>query len=105
VVADAPGINMLRIVVATGPGQVTLTLEGSLAGPWVVELEDAWRAARPGLHDRSLCVDLTAVDHVDEAGKYLLALLSRDGAHLTTAGAAMTELVRAIAEDWPPREK
>ena len=56
------------------------------------------------LSDRYLCVDLTAVDHVDEAGKYLLALLSRDGARLTTAGAAMTELVRTIAEDWPPSE-
>ncbi len=96
---------MLRIVVAEGPGQVTLKLEGTLAGPWVVELEHAWRAARSRLNGRSLRVDLTAVDHVDEAGKYLLALLSRDGAHLTTAGAAMTELVRAIAEDWPPSEK
>ena len=26
---------MLRIVVETGPGQVTVKLEGSLAGPWV----------------------------------------------------------------------
>jgi len=94
---------MLRIVVADEPGQVTLKLEGSLAGPWVVELEHAWRAARRGRNGRSLRVDLTAVDHVDEAGKYLLALLSRDGAHLTTAGAAMTELVRTISEGWPPR--
>ena len=96
---------MLRIVVEAGPDQVTVKLEGSLAGPWVTELEQAWRTTRPGLNDRSLCVDLTAVDHVDEAGKYLLALLSRDGARLTTAGAAMTELVRTIAEDWPPPEK
>ena len=95
---------MLRIVAAEGPGQVTLKLEGSLAGPWVVELEHVWRAARPRLSGRSLGVDLTAVDHVDEAGKYLLALLSRDGAQLTAAGAAMTELVRMIAKDWPLRE-
>ncbi len=96
---------MLRIVVAEGPDHVTLKLEGNLAGPWVVELEHAWRAARPRLNQRSLAVDLTAVGYVDEAGKYLLALLSRDGAHLTTAGAAMTELVRTIGEDWPLREK
>jgi hypothetical protein len=92
---------MLRIVFAEGPGQVTLRLEGSLAGPWVAELEHAWRAARPGLGGRSLRVDLTPVDYVDEAGKYLLALLSRDGAQVTAAGTAMTELVRTIAEDWP----
>ncbi len=96
---------MLRIVVAELPGQVTLKLEGSLAGPWVVELEHAWRAARPKLAGRSLGVDLTAVDYVDEAGKYLLALLSRDRAQVTAAGTAMTELVRTIAEDWPLREK
>ncbi len=96
---------MLRIAVAEGPGQVTLKLEGSLAGPWVAELEHAWRAARPGLNGRSLCVDLTAVDYVDEAGKYLLALLRRDGAQVTAAGTAMTELVRTIAEEWPLNEK
>ena len=62
----------------------------------------AGRQAR--LNGRSLCVDLTAVDHVDEAGKYLLALLSRDGAQVMAAGTAMTELVRTIAEDWPPSE-
>jgi len=48
---------MLRIVVETGPGQVTVKLEGSLAGPWVAELEQAWRTTKPGLNDRSLCVD------------------------------------------------
>ena len=96
---------MLRIVVGDGPGQVTLKLEGSLAGPWVAELEHAWRAARPGLNGRSLGLDLTAVDYVDEAGKYLLALLTRDGAEVTAAGTAMTELVRTIAEDWPLGEK
>ena len=96
---------MLRIVVGDGPCEVTLKLEGSLAGPWVAELEHAWRAARPGLNSRSLCVDLTAVDYVDDAGKYLLALLSREGAQVTAAGTAMTELVRRIAEDWPLREE
>jgi anti-anti-sigma regulatory factor len=96
---------MLRIVVEARPEQVTVKLEGSLAGPWVAELEEAWRSTKPGLNDRSLCLDLTAVDHVDEAGKYLLALLSCDGARLTTAGTAMTELVRTISEGWPPSEK
>ena len=94
---------MLRIVVGEGSDQVTLKLEGSLAGPWVAELEHAWRAARPGLKGRSLGVNLTAVDYVDEAGKYLLALLSGYGAHLTATGTAMTELVRTIAEDWSRR--
>ena len=96
---------MLRIVVEAGPGQVTVKLEGSLAGPWVAELEQAWRTTKLGLNDRSLRVDLTGVDYVDEAGKYLLVLLSRDGAQVTAAGTAMTELVRRIATDWPLGER
>jgi hypothetical protein len=36
---------MLRITVHDTPQQVTLKLEGSLTGSWVVELEDCWRVA------------------------------------------------------------
>src|SRR5258708_40235365 len=94
---------MLKIVVGEGSDQVTLKLEGSLAGPWVAELEHAWRAARPGLKGRSLGVNLTAGDYVDEAGKDLLGLLSGYGGPLTATGAALTELVRPIAEEWSRR--
>ncbi len=96
---------MLRITVHEEPDQVRLKLEGNLAGPWVAELEDAWRAAQPGLAGRSLSVDVAAVGYVDSAGKYLLALLRRSGAHVMASGTVMTELVRTIAEDWPLREK
>src|SRR5258707_592649 len=93
---------MLRIAVAEGPGQVTLKLEGSLAGPWVAELEHAGGPARRGLNARPVCVDLPGVDYVEEAGKSLLALLRRAGPQVRAAGTAMTELVRTIAEEWPP---
>ncbi len=95
---------MLRITVQYEPDQVTLKLEGKLSGIWVAELEDSWRAANSTLAGRSLRVDLTAVDRVDSASNYLLALLRRSGAQLIASGTAMTELVRSIARDWPLNE-
>src|SRR5262247_2835862 len=70
---------MLRITVQDEPEQVTLKLEGNLGGIWVTELEDSWRAVNSTLAGRPLLLDLTAVDRVDSAGNYLLALLRRGG--------------------------
>lgn len=93
---------MLKISVQDEPQQVTLKLEGSLAGTWVMELEDSWRTANPTLAGRPLCVHLNRVEHVDNAGRYLLALLCYRGALLTADGIVMTEFIRTLAEDWPP---
>jgi ABC-type transporter Mla MlaB component len=92
---------MLRITVQDEPDQVTLKVEGNLGGIWVTELEDSWRAANATRAGRSLRLDLTAVDRVDSAGNYLLALLRRSGVQLIASGTAMSELVRNIARDWP----
>jgi len=96
---------MLRITVQDGIDEVTLKLEGTLAGTWVSELEDCWRATASKLAGRSLRVQLSAVEHVDNAGMYLLALLRLRGVQLTASGAMMTEVVRGIAGDWPLREE
>ena len=92
---------MLRITVQDEPDQVMLKLEGNLDGIWVAELEDSWRAVNSTLAGRSLCLDLTAVDCVNNARSYLLALLCRSGVQLIASGMAMSELVRGIARDWP----
>lgn len=97
--------QMLKISTQDEPYQVTLKLEGSLAGTWVTELEDSWRAVNPTLDGRALCVHLAAVEHVDNAGRYLLALLRYKGVHLNAEGIVMTELIRTIQEDWPPAPK
>jgi anti-anti-sigma regulatory factor len=95
---------MLRITVTPESALIRLKLEGDLAGTWVTELEESWRAAHSIRGDRRIYLDLTAVEHVDRAGMYLLALLRCSGAHLIASGTLMTELVRAIAGDWPVRE-
>jgi len=81
-----------------------LKLEGKLVGIWVTELEAAWRSAASGLADRSLHLDMRAVDHVDQAGVFLLALLRQRGVQLTVSGMVMSELVRSIDEEWPRLE-
>ena len=96
---------MLKITVQESPGEVRLKLEGNLAGAWVTELEDCWRSAHSILAGRPLCVDLTAVEQVDRAGRYLLALLRRNGARLVASGAVMTELVRTLSGDGPLSEE
>jgi ABC-type transporter Mla MlaB component len=91
---------MLRITVYETPEQISLKLEGSLTGSWVMELEDCWRSASLDPAGRVLCVDLTEVDNVDTAGQYLLALLHNRGVNLIASGLVMTELVAGIKEQW-----
>jgi ABC-type transporter Mla MlaB component len=92
---------MLRISKDDDPNQVTLYLEGSLSGAWVMELEDSWRSMTATPSDRGIKVHLRGVNHVDNAGKYLLALLRYRGVQLSADGIETTELLRDLAQDWP----
>lgn len=93
---------MLRITTEAEPQKVTLKLEGELTGIWVSELFDAWRAELPTLGSRALSIDLSAVDRVDKAGEYLLALMRCTGsAQLVGCGILTRDLIHTIARDWP----
>ena len=94
---------MLRITVHDTPNEVTLKLEGSLAGAWVAELEEAWRASNSKLVGRVIRVDMTRVDRVDPAGKYLLALL-RDRETVLVSSGKVTQ-IEEIIEGWTLREE
>ena len=96
---------MLRITVHETPQQITLKLEGSLTGCWVMELEDCWRATSSNPAGRLLRLDLTDVDNVDNAGTYLLALLHNRGVQLIASGLVMTELVASIEKQWQLRKQ
>jgi anti-anti-sigma regulatory factor len=95
---------MLRITLLDGSEQVTLKLEGSLVGVWVKETEAVWRSAKATTAERPLVVDLRAVDRVDQAGVYLLALLRERGVRLVASGTAVAETMRTIAKDWARNE-
>ena len=71
---------MLRITVHENPSDVTVQLEGRLAGPWARELEACWQLTRACRRESVLRVDLTGVTSIDAAGRACLAAMHRQGA-------------------------
>jgi len=70
---------MLKMTIHDAAGQRRLGLEGRLAGAWVSELEHCWHTAQASHPNGTLSVDLTGVTFIDQAGRYLLQLMHRDG--------------------------
>jgi hypothetical protein len=83
---------MLKISVTEVQDNITLDLEGRLAGPWTSELEQCWRDQQTRSDGKTVLVRLRAVTFIDEAGKELLTRMFRENATLEGSGC----LVRAI---------
>ncbi len=92
---------MLKITTWTEHEEVCLKLEGDLVGTWVRDLEECWRSNRSKGGGSGVCLDLTGVTRVDDAGRYLLALIQETGARMVSTGVAMKDLLESIARDWP----
>jgi ABC-type transporter Mla MlaB component len=84
---------MLRITPNGNAGEIpTLKLEGSIAGPWVVELR---RVAVASLREsRTLKLDLAGVGFVDPAGAQLLRELTRSDVEFTGVSQFVAELLQ-----------
>ena len=89
---------MLRITSQIGPDRFALKLEGWLTSAWVDELDTCWRAVTNSVGTRRICVDLSDVHYVDEAGRDLLTAMYRAGVRFVAKGCVMPELVREIEE-------
>lgn len=87
---------MFRITAENSADRFLLKLEGRLSGAWVEELEICWRAAAKTQDGRLIWVDLSDVDAVDAAGRYLLALMHDAGVRFIAKNCLMSELVREI---------
>jgi anti-anti-sigma regulatory factor len=87
---------MLKITLHDATAQPCLELEGRLAGAWVCELEHCWHAAQAGHQNRTLAVDLTGVTFIDQAGRYLLQLMHRDGVSLVGSGLMLQDILDYI---------
>ena len=70
---------MMRINLEEDAGRTRILLEGKLCGPWVSELEDIARATKTPLE-----IHAEKLQHVDQAGRYLLELLALKGARVIT---------------------
>jgi anti-anti-sigma regulatory factor len=87
---------MLKITIHEANGPLRLELEGRLAGAWVYELEHCWHTAKASHPNRTLAVDLTGVTFLDQAGRYLLQLLHRDGVRLVGSGLLWQNILEHI---------
>jgi anti-anti-sigma regulatory factor len=94
---------MLKITTKENKETVCFKLEGKLEGAWVPEMERSWRNTTPS-RKKALIVDLTDVEYVDIAGRYLLALMHAHGAGFVADTPMMTQLVSEIsAQPEPPQ--
>jgi len=87
---------MLKITTHENAKTVCLRLEGTLKGAWVPEMEECWRRAALD-RNKALIVDLSEVEFVDTAGRYLLELMHARGASFVTVTPLMSQLVADIA--------
>ena len=76
---------MLKINTQQFDNEVLIILEGSLTGPWVAELETAWRRANTERRPGKTRVDLSGVTFVSEAGTRLLDQICAAGAEIVSA--------------------
>jgi ABC-type transporter Mla MlaB component len=94
---------MLRITVHDNLESLTFQLEGRLAGPLVLELEDCWQRTPASQRKPVLRFDLTGVTFIDAAGKAFLAAMHRLGAEFVApdclTNAVVAEITRAPNPD------
>src|ERR1700745_1216538 len=93
---------MLRITAHDTPQAVTFQLEGSLAGPWLRELELCWHNTLARQRRPIVRVDLTGVTFIDPAGKDCLAAMHRQGAEFVAADCLTIAVVDEITSDPAP---
>ena len=91
---------MLKITSEKNADSVRLTLEGSLTGPWISELEHEWRTIQSS-RPVSLVVDMMGVTFVGEDGKALLKRMWQAGAQLIATGCCTGHLVEEIKGSRP----
>ena len=94
------GLIMLKITSEQTGDSARLTLEGSLSGPWVTELERTWQTVRlSGIF--APVVELVGITFISEDGKALLARMWREGAALVAHGCCTRHIVGEITGAAP----
>ena len=86
---------MLKITSEQTSDSVRLTLEGSLSGPWVTELERVWQQVKQA-GTFAPVVELTGITFIAEDGRALLTSMWREGAVLVANGCCTRHIVQEI---------
>ena len=86
---------MLKIDTEMLDDEVLFVLEGSLSGPWVAEVERAWRGATIDRQPGKIRVDLSDVIFVSDEGKQLLERICASGTEIFSSDL----LTKALADE------
>ena len=86
---------MLKITSEQTSDFARLTLEGSLSGPWVTELERVWQQVKQA-GTFAPVVELTGITFIAEDGRALLTSMWREGAVLVANGCCTRHIVQEI---------
>ena len=86
---------MLKITSEQTSDFARLTLEGSLSGPWVTELERVWQQVKQA-GTFAPVVELTGITFIAEEGRALLSSMWREGAVLVANGCCTRHIVAEI---------
>ena len=86
---------MLKITSEQTSDSARLTLEGSLSGPWVIELERVWQQVKQS-GTFAPVVELTGITFIAEEGRALLTSMWRQGAVLVANGCSTRHIVQEI---------
>jgi hypothetical protein len=79
------GQPTLRISIQENDHTIGFTLVGRLAGPWVDELDRAWKEVASRLEEKTLSVDVRDLTYSDPGGKRVLReMFSRNRAEFIT---------------------
>jgi anti-anti-sigma regulatory factor len=84
---------VLRITVQNTAGNLLLTLEGRVKGPWVEELRKCWLTSANMAAGEPVSVDLSAVNFVDAAGLDLLLQMQKEGLALKGASGFLRQML------------
>jgi hypothetical protein len=86
----------LRITIQKSKQEVTIKLEGRVAGPWVEELHRTWISLAPSLGSKRVSVDLCEVTFVDSGGRHLLKSIWKNGVRFLADTPMTKHLVEEI---------
>lgn len=89
---------MLRITIHERAGGIRMELEGRIAGPWVDELDRAWRSLAAGGSSSDLVIDIRNVAFVDARGKEVLRRIHQQANASFLANTPLTEMYAAEAK-------
>jgi len=91
---------MIRIMTATEPDAITITMDGRLAGEYV---EAIHRCVNQAIADgRPVHLVLRDVPTIDESGRKLLGRLARMGVRLSAAGVDSSYVAAEISASAEP---